>query len=172
MKLPRNDGESNENYEARLQGHAGSMELDKIPTFLAFGNNYLHLQSVIELNLSHYSVKLLTKSNSRFFVLCDDKPTKVVKLSNTSEVSMSSPTFIKKSHAEMAIYECITEEIFTKLSEKALNSAIEVPSTPAAIMKRNASSAISEFPSTLANMKRNISILISKQHAKKNKKRT
>ena len=142
-ELPQNDGESNASYESRLEKFLDSMAMDKIPTFLVFGDYFLHLQSVIEYTPGHYTAKLLTKSNSRVHFLCNDKSTKAIKLSNTSEDSTSSPTFIKKSHAEMAIYECITPEKFTELFSGALNSAISFPSTPPATTKRNASSAIS-----------------------------
>ena len=141
-ELPQNDGESNASYESRLEKFLDSMAMDKIPTFLRFGDNFLHLQSVIEYSQLHYTAKLMTKSNSRLHVLCNDKSTKAVKLSNTSEDSTTSPTFIHNSRAEMAIYECITQDKFSELFSGALSSAISFPSTPAT-MKRDASSAIS-----------------------------
>jgi hypothetical protein len=141
--LPQHDGEKQTAYEERLEASNDSMAMDKIPTFLVFGDNFLHLQSVIEYIPGHYTAKLMTKSNSRLHVLCNDKSTKAVKLSNTSEDSTTSPTFIHDSHAEMAIYECLTHEKFSELLSVAFNSAESFPSTPPATTKRNASSAIS-----------------------------
>ena len=152
-ELPREKDEPNSSYEERLEASKDSrMVMDKIPTFLVFGDNFLHLQSVIEYIPGHYTAKLLTKSNSRLHVLCNDKSTKAVKLSNTSEDSTTSPTFIHNSHAEMAIYECLTHEKFSELLSVAFNSAESFPSTPAT-MKRDASSAISVSISKDANKK-------------------
>jgi hypothetical protein len=142
--LLREKDEPKESYEPRLEKFLDSTAMDKIPIFLAFGDKFLHLQSVIEYHSpGHYTTNLLTKSNSRVHILCDDKSTKAFKLSNTSEESTSSPTYFKKSHAEMAIYECITHEKFLELFSGALSSARLFPSTPPATMKRNSSSAMS-----------------------------
>jgi hypothetical protein len=123
---PKQTNEKREVFEATLEKQRDVYLLEKVPTFLVYGTQHLHLQSVIEYNQLHYTVRLLAKSNSRLHILCNDRTTQCGQFCYDSQSETFSPSYIKNSHPEMVIYECISKENFLELAQQPLTLSTPV----------------------------------------------